>query len=237
MGSDSLRTVSGFKKGNLGRSFRKRRGRTGVLVRLTRREPRRLMRLSRKTRDAREKRRVQTVLLREKGWIHREIAEALGCESVTVGRVLKRWQEHGEAGLVDRREDNGPLKVDEDHLQCLREILGNTPRDYGWARPTWTLESLVLTVKRLIGISVSPSTMSRALWRIGARRGRPKPVVACPWTQRKRKRRLREIHRLLLCVKIIKEYPEAKGIHLVLDNCRIHKSRKSTKTRIALFWN
>jgi hypothetical protein len=31
----------------------------------------------------------------------------LGCSCSTVSRTLDRWEQYGEAGLIDRREDNG----------------------------------------------------------------------------------------------------------------------------------
>jgi len=39
--------------------------------------------------------------------------------------------------------------------------------------------------------------MSRLLRALGARRGRPKPTVGCPWPKRRRMRRIRRIHRLV----------------------------------------
>jgi hypothetical protein len=56
---------------------------------------------------------------------------------------------------------------------------------------------LVETIFQKTGVRVHVSTMSRALSMIGARRGRPKPRVACPWSKRAKNRRLREIRRLL----------------------------------------
>ena len=46
-------------------------------------------------------------------------------------------------------------------------------------------------------VAVCVGTMSRTLNRIGARRGRPKPTVNCPWTKRRKQRRLRKIQRLI----------------------------------------
>jgi transposase len=153
--------------------------------------------MSHKTRDAGEKRRVQTVLLRAKGWVYAEIAQALGCAPITVGRVLKRWQKSGEAGLIDRREDNGLVKVDDEFLECLTGLLSRTPRDYRWSRSTWTIELLILTMKRITGVKVSTATMSGTLKNIGARRRRPRSIVACPWPVWKQQKRLKELKNLI----------------------------------------
>lgn len=302
MQRDSPKRVSVFGPRSLDGSITARRGRIGIVVGLARRARRRLERISRKTRDAGVKRRTQTIILRAQSWTYREIGKALGCVPDTVGRVLERWQQDGEAALYDRREDNGSVKADEDFLNCLRDVLLNTPRDYGWTRPTWTQELLILVMKRITGTKISPSTMSVALGRIGARRGRPRPVVACPWPSWKRNRRLRQIRRLIeetkpgevvlyedevdihlnprigldwmlrgqqrlvvtpgqnrkryvagalnaetgrltyvvgqhknsslfmqLCSQVLKEYPGAKVIHVILDNYKIHKSNQTQR--------
>lgn len=216
MRRDSLRGISAKKRSRLKPSCQKRRGPPGIVIELYRAQRRRLERMSRKTREAGEKRRAQTVLLRAKGWVYTAIAEALGCAAMTVGRVLERWQEFGETGLIDRREDNGMVKVDEPFLECLSGLLVTTPRHYRWSRSTWTIELLILTMKRITGVKVSASTMSGALKEIGARRRRPRPVVTCPWPAGKRHRRLNQIKELIqTCPKDeIVLYEDEVDIHL-----------------------
>lgn len=213
MGNDSPKIISVFWRCSLKSS---NRGRRGIVVKLTRSERRRLEKISRKTRDAGMKRRTQTIILRAQGWTYRQIAAAVGCAHATVGCLLGRWQQHGEAALYDRREDNGCLKADEDFLQCLRSALENTPRQYNWKRPTWTQELLILVMKRISGVEVSTSTMSVALRKIGARRGRPRPVVACPWPRWKRNRCLHQIRRIVQTSKPgeVVLYEDEVDIHL-----------------------
>jgi transposase len=75
-------------------------------------------------------------------------------------------------------------------------LLGRTPEDVGWQRPTWTRELLCLQMTLEGFPSVAVCTMGRALSRIGARLGTPKPVVLCPWPRERRLRVLAEIRRL-----------------------------------------
>lgn len=126
-----------------------------------------------------------------------DTALAVGVTRSTVYRVAQRFREHGEAGLVDRREDNGADKLDERFLAILYDMVASSPQEHGWKRPTWTREMLVDTMRRKTGVRVHVSTMSRALAQIGARRGRPKPTVGCPWSKPAKNRRLREIRRLV----------------------------------------
>jgi transposase len=98
---------------------------------------------------------------------------------------------------VDRREENGRAKMDDEYLGLLYEVVASNPREHGWRRPTWTREMLVQTMFEKMGVRIHVATMSRALKRIGARRGRPKPGVRCPWSKRAKSRRLRRIRKLL----------------------------------------
>lgn len=125
------------------------------------------------------------------------IARSLKVCRNTVYRTRKRYEMEGEAGLFDRRSENGERKVTEEFLERLAEVVAGDPQQYGWKRPTWTRELLIQTMARLTGVSVALSTMSRALRQIGARRGRPKPTAACPWPEAEKERRLQEIHALI----------------------------------------
>jgi transposase len=130
--------------------------------------------------------------------------------------VVKRFREDGFAGLVDRREDNGNTKLDESFLATLYKLVDDSPRSYGYLRPTWTRELLVRVMEEITGTKVHVGTMSRALARNGARRGRPKPIVLCPWKKRKRQRRLAEIRKLVarLPPNEIAVYVDEVDIHL-----------------------
>jgi transposase len=108
-------------------------------------------------------------------------------------RAVHRYLSEGEAGLIDRRADNGRRKLDDDYLALLRDVLEDRANEHGWPRPTWTRELLVATLRARTGTTVAVSTMSRALGMIDARRGRPRPVVLCPLSARQRRRRLAAI--------------------------------------------
>jgi len=127
----------------------------------------------------------------------RQTADVLVVGLSTVYRVAHRFGEEGEVGLLDRREDNGEAKLDERYLAILQEVVRGTPQAHGWSRPTWTREMLVKTMSKKTGVGIHVATMSRALAMIKARRGRPRPGVACPWPKARKTRRLNDIYRLL----------------------------------------
>ncbi len=187
-----------------------------IVIRLERRVKKRILRLRRSTRDAGLAMRCQIILHADKGRSSLMIAEAVGCSRSWVSRVVRHFAAQGEAGLMDRREDNGTLKLDEWYLRELIEVVAGCPTDYGERRPTWTRELLVKVMARLTGQPIHVGTMSRALKKIGARRGRPKPVVRCPWPKRAKNKRIREIKALLanLPPGEVAVYQDEMDIHL-----------------------
>lgn len=125
------------------------------------------------------------------------VAAIVGVSRKTVYRVADRFAAHGEAGLLDRREDNGQQKLDERYLSMLYQVVKSNPQDHGHRRPTWTRETLVQTMKQKTGTRVHVATMSRALQMIAARRGRPRPTVKCPWSKQAKNKRISIICRML----------------------------------------
>lgn len=158
---------------------------------------RQLRHLKVKTKDKGLAIRCQIILLTNKGWRRKDIAESLGCSVSWVNRVVARFRDNGIAGLMDHREDNGDVKLDEHFLSVLQSVVDGSPQDHGFPRPTWTRELFARVMYRLTDVKVHPATISRALALIGARLGRPKPTVGCPWPKWRKNRRLREIRRLL----------------------------------------
>ena len=168
-----------------------------MVVRVRGHVKRELRKLRQKTSDKGLAARCQIVLLWSEGESHNAIARAVACSVSWVGRVIRRFTHNGVAGLYDRREDNGQVKLDEKYLATLYEIVDQQPTDFGYPRPTWTQELLAKVMQKLTGVKVHPGTMSRALEKIGARLGRPKPTVACPWSKHAKTRRLNVIARAI----------------------------------------
>ena len=130
------------------------------------------------------------------GRSQRRVAHLLGCAPSTVSETTSRFRTHGFDGLRDGRIDNGIDKVDQDFLDALQVLLYSRPTDSGWERPTWTRELLALEMERRRFPPISVAAMGRALRRIRARRGNPKPIVLCPWPHRRKRRVLNELLRL-----------------------------------------
>jgi len=157
----------------------------------------RLLKNLRRCRDAKVRLRYLVIVNVLNGRSARETEAVLKVHNTTIYRIVQRFRTHGEVGLWDGRADNGLDKLDEEYLGKLYQIVRKTPQDYGWRRPTWTRELLVETMVRLTGVRIHVATMSRALARIKARRGRPRPTVGCPWCKSAKTRRLNRLQHVL----------------------------------------
>ena len=190
-----------------------------MVARVHGRVKRQLRQLQRKTNDKGLAMRCQIVLLWSEGTLRYVIAKAVGCSTSWVNRVIRRFADHGVAGLEDRREDNGQTKLDEQFLATLYEIVDKQPTDFGYPRPTWTQELLAKVMQDLTGVKVHPGTMSRALKQIRARLGRPKPTVGCPWSKAAKTRRLNAIRQAI-------EGMKPTEVAVYLDEVDIHLNPK-----------
>lgn len=187
-----------------------------IIVELSRSEKRRLRIWIQRESDAGLRTRMSIILHLARGRPAAETADSLHVARSTVYRVVERFGVWGFAGLVDRREDNGPPGVGDTFLLELRRAVSLTPAEYGFARPTWTQELLCQAMEQVAGVRVSQTTMSRCLQSIGARHGRPRPVLRCPWPKNRQKRRLRRIRELIdmLPKNEVAVYADEVDIHL-----------------------
>jgi transposase len=158
----------------------------------------RLKRKCRWIKDADTRMRYRIVIRSSQGHSGKRISRELGCSVSTISRTLDRYEAVGEAGLIDRREDNGDAKADPYYVETVRWILDGTPQEFFHRRPTWTKALLIETARRYTGgITVSKTTMGRVLRQIKARRGRAKPMAPCPWSKAAKQRRMTLIHALI----------------------------------------
>ncbi len=184
------------------------------------RKPRRLFRLRLKhTPLALDRIRYQILYALVQNQTPRHIAQVLNCSLSLVYKVADRFLQQGEGGLVDRREDNGPDPVPWVYNYWLRRVVAKSPQDFGYHRPTWTLELLIEVLARKAGRRIAPSTMSRLLQENGIRRKRPKPYVKCPWPQAKKRRKLNKLRRL-------RDHLPADEVLLYADEVDIHLNPK-----------
>ena len=166
-------------------------------VRLRKPSLKRLRAKACKCTDVRLSARYRIVVLSAEGWSRPRIAKAVGWNVATITGIRKRWLTEGEAGLIDKREDNGPCKVTDRYAATLRTLTRDRSTDWGHRRTTWTLRLLIATMKRPTGITISTTTMSRLLRRLCVRSKVVKALTPCPWSEKARQRRMKQVHRLI----------------------------------------
>lgn len=187
-----------------------------IMPDLSRSEKRKLRIWIRRETDGGTRIRMLILLQVSKGKPVVKVAEALHVARSTVYRLLRRFRRQGWSALADGREENGRTGVDEMFLLQLRKAVAGSPQDYGWSRPTWTQELLCEVMAECTGVRVGQATMSRLLKKIGARLGRPRPVLRCPWKKGRKTRHLRKIDRLIenLTKNEVAVYADEVDIHL-----------------------
>lgn len=188
----------------------------GIFICLGKSRNRRFRKKAREAEDAKLATRYRIILNLDDGRSVADTARALGVAESTVRRVRNRFVKQGEEGLVDQRENNGETKVTDEFLTTLHDAVQIAPSEFGYPRPSWTRELLVNVMKKKTGIKIHVSTISHALSRIGARRGRPKPIVQSPWSKRRKNKRLRELRELRdnLAADEVLVYQDEVDIHL-----------------------
>ena len=148
-----------------------------------------------------------------------ETARLLEVAIAHVSRTKSRFLQGGVEGLYDRRRNNGRRKVDDEFAGALAALLTRSPPDFAWMRPTWTRELLCIEMALSGFERVAVCTMGRALRAVGARLGRPKPIVLCPWTRERRELVLSQIRELE------ESACDAEPV-LYVDEVDIHKNPK-----------
>lgn len=186
---------------------------------LDRARRRRIEKMSCKTRDAGVLKRCRVIVLVGRGMSCAAAARHLGCHPSSAWRIVARFQVHGEAILFDGRGANGARKVDRDVEARICGILEKSPPDFGFPRPTWTLELIRGVVKRLLHIELSVGHLWKVLHGLHVRLGCPRPVVACPWKAARRRARIAFLRRLAA-------HPERGEVVLYVDEVDIHLNPK-----------
>lgn len=160
--------------------------------------------------------RAQIIGMLATGYQAAKISDTLDCARSHVYRTSERFDRDGRCGLFDDRRNNGMLLADKAFHETVKRLVSQTPIDFGYVRPTWTRELLVVVADKETGIHVSVTVMGRVLRNIRARRGRPKPAVECSLSKRQRRRRLAEIRNIIenLPQNEVAVYEDEADIHL-----------------------
>jgi len=144
--------------------------------------------------DAFVLRRCQIVLASARGQHAPAIAELVGCDDQTVRDVIRAFNERGVGVL--QRGSTRPHKTQAAfapvQTERLREILHQSPRNFGKPTSLWTLELAadVSFEQGLTASRVSDETVRATLTRMGVNWQRAKRWIISPDPEYERKKRL-----------------------------------------------
>jgi transposase len=137
-------------------------------------------------------RRSQIVLASERGQKAIEIAKTLGCDDETVRNVIKGFNRSGLDILKEgsRRPHTTQAAFSSESVERLKEILHQSPRNFGKATSLWTLglAADVSYEKGLVQELVSGETVRATLQRFGMKWTRAKHWITSPDPEYERKK-------------------------------------------------
>jgi transposase len=110
--------------------------------------------------------RIEIMLLVDEGKSQAEICQSLGCCPATV----RHWMHIARAGMAHKWQDcpiGRPKVINEKYLERLKELLSNSPRDYGYAFGRWTANWLQKHLAKEFGVEVSDRHLKRLLKGMG----------------------------------------------------------------------
>jgi transposase len=122
---------------------------------LSNKEIQQLEQLYRDTKDADVRTRCDMILLSNEGLSPPEIAHRVRFSRETVVRFIKRYNDEGIAGLVDKPRSGRPPRVTDDYATQLLAAIEQAPRDLGLPFSNWTTANLAEYLATRTGIAMS----------------------------------------------------------------------------------
>jgi transposase len=163
-----------------------------ILVRTLSKEERQELEAGLRSSDAFVLRRCQILLASSRGEHSPRIAENLGCGQQTVRNAIHDFNERGLGAL--KAGSSRPKEVhaafEEGATEALREILHQSPRNFGKGSTLWTL-AMAAEVSFEEGITerrVTGETIRATLLRLGVRWERAKRWIESPDPEYERKK-------------------------------------------------
>ncbi len=110
--------------------------------------------------------RIQIMLLADEGKSQAKICRALGCCPATV----RHWMHIARSGMAHQWQDcpiGRPKAINEQYLARLKELVSNSPRDYGYSFERWTGSWLSKHLAKEFGVEVSGHHINRLKRQMG----------------------------------------------------------------------
>ncbi|WP_066380890.1 MULTISPECIES: helix-turn-helix domain-containing protein [unclassified Anabaena] len=112
------------------------------------------------------RRRIEIMLLADQGKSQTQICKILGCSY----HMARYWISVAKAGLAHQWQEQPigrPKSVNEEYLQCLKDLVNHSPREYGYPFQNWTAQWLSKHLAKEMGIAITERHISRLLKQMG----------------------------------------------------------------------
>ncbi|KAF3886539.1 MULTISPECIES: helix-turn-helix domain-containing protein [Nostocales] len=112
------------------------------------------------------RRRIEVMLLADRGKSQTQICEILGCSY----HMARYWIGAAKAGLAHKWQDQPigrPKSVNEQYLDRLKELVSHSPREYGYPFQCWTAQWLSKHLASEFGIEITERHINRLLKQMG----------------------------------------------------------------------
>lgn len=112
------------------------------------------------------RRRIEIILLADMGKSQASICEIMGCSQ----EMARYWMGIAEAGMAHKwneRKIGRPKIVNSEYMARLKELVSNSPREYGYAFSSWTARWLSKHLAKELGIEISDRHINRLLKQMG----------------------------------------------------------------------
>jgi transposase len=107
------------------------------------------------------------VSLSRRGWVQRDMADALGASAVSVSHWLTRAREHGPHALLARKAPGPPPRLSAEQRALIPELLWHGPEAYGFAGQVWTCARIARVIAEEFGVRYHKDHVGRLLQQVG----------------------------------------------------------------------
>ncbi len=111
-------------------------------------------------------RRIKIMLLADMGYSQTEICQTLNCSQETA----RYWIFAARTGQAHKWEElsiGRPKRVNEEYLARLKELVTQSPREFGYTFHRWTANWLSKHLEQELGIAISDRHINRLLKKMG----------------------------------------------------------------------
>ena len=112
------------------------------------------------------RRRIEIMLLADEGQSQAQICKALECSQETARHWILMAQ-IGQSHQWNKHSMGRPKTINEQYLARLKELVSNSPREYGYPFRRWTGQWLSKHLAKELGIEVSACHINRLLKQMG----------------------------------------------------------------------